>query len=60
MFFGLLISAILMIGCFVGYTESKYVTKEVYQVEVGILKELLMAQDKKLDKIFDLIKRGGM
>lgn len=58
----LLLAGAVGVGSFLAYSESKYVSKELYDSEVSGIKEMLRDQSSKLDKIRDLIiqeKLGG-
>lgn len=51
----LFIGTLVSIGSFLAWAESHYVGKELYNVEVMTIKEILHQQDKKLDRIYDKI-----
>jgi hypothetical protein len=61
-----IISALVLLGSVIAYTETKFATKESYTYEVDQrkaddkeIKELIYKQSEKIDKIYLILLKGG-
>lgn len=56
-----ILTVLIAVGSAIGgawsYTEHMYVTRDLYQTEVGNLNEKIDAVNKKLDRIYDLLMK---
>jgi hypothetical protein len=60
------ISGVVLLGSLIAYTETKFTSKEAHLIEVDQrktdvreIKELILKQNDKLDRIYIIMLRGG-